>query len=97
MPKGYWVVAIQQVTKPEQLVEYSKLAGPAIAAGGGRIIARGTAQYAYEAGQLARTVVTEFPSLEQALATREGPAYQAALQVLGDAAVRDFRIVEGTE
>ncbi|MBN3727327.1 DUF1330 domain-containing protein [Burkholderia sp. Ac-20379] len=97
MPKAYWVVAIQQVDKPEQLVEYSKLAGPAIAAAGGRILARGTAQHAYEAGQLARTVVTEFPSLEQALAAREGAAYQAALKVLGDAAKRDFRIVEGVE
>ncbi|NIF87821.1 DUF1330 domain-containing protein [Burkholderia sp. Cy-637] len=97
MPKAYWVVAIRNVSKPEQLLEYSKLAGPAIAAGGGRIIARGTAQHAYEAGQLARTVVTEFASLERALATREGEAYQAALKVLGDAAERDFRIVEGTE
>ncbi|WP_459624099.1 DUF1330 domain-containing protein [Burkholderia sp. 3C] len=47
MPKAYWVDSIRQVDKPEQLVEYSKLAGPAIAAGSGRIIARGTAQYAY--------------------------------------------------
>lgn len=97
MAKAYWVVAIRKVFKPEQLVEYSKLAAPAIVAGGGRIIARGTAKYAYEAGVLERTVVTEFPSLEAAQATFESDAYRAAVKVLGDAAERDFRIVEGTE
>jgi uncharacterized protein (DUF1330 family) len=97
MAKAYWVVSIRKILKPEQMVEYSKLAGAAIVAGGGRIIARGTAKYAYEAGLLERTVVTEFASLEQALATFNSEAYQAALKVLGDAAERDFRIVEGTE
>jgi len=41
-------------------------------------------------------VVVEFDSLEKAVAAYDSPGYQAAIAVLGkDAAVRDFRIVEG--
>jgi hypothetical protein len=35
--------------------------------------------------------------LEKAIAAREGAAYRAALEALGDGAVRDVRIVEGLE
>ena len=37
----------------------------------------------------------EFESFERALATYNNAAYQAALKVLGSAAERDLRIVEG--
>jgi len=44
-----------------------------------------------------RVVITEFPSVEQAMAAHDSPAYQAAVKVLGDGAVRDVRIIEGLE
>ncbi|MGX6998295.1 DUF1330 domain-containing protein [Caballeronia sp. KNU42] len=97
MAKGYWVVSYRKVLKPDQLAEYSKLATPAIASGGGRILVRGVAKLAHGAGIAERTVVVEFDSIEQAIATFEGDAYQATLKVLGDAVERDFRIVEGSE
>jgi len=97
MAKGYWVVSYRKVLNPDQLAEYSKLAALAIANGGGRILVRGTAKVAHGAGIAERTVVTEFDSIEQAIATFEGDAYQATLQVLGGAVERDFRIVEGSE
>ena len=53
------------------------------------------APQAREAGMNQRVVVTEFESLENAIATYHGGGYQAALKVLGNAAERDFRIVEG--
>ena len=37
----------------------------------------------------------EFESLAQATATHDSPAYQAALDALGDGAERDIRLVEG--
>jgi len=40
-------------------------------------------------------VVVEFDSVAAAVAAREGAGYQEALRLLGDAVVRDFRIVEG--
>jgi uncharacterized protein (DUF1330 family) len=47
-----------------------------------------------EAGQNNRTVLIEFDSLEAARAAYDSPAYLEALAALGDAAVRDIRIIE---
>ena len=41
MGKAYWVAAYRSVSNPEALAAYAKLAGPAIIASGGRILARG--------------------------------------------------------
>jgi uncharacterized protein (DUF1330 family) len=71
------------------------LAVPPIQAGGGRFLVRGLPTRAFEAGVAQRTVIIEFDSVEQALATYEGPAYQAALRVLEGAVERDVRFVEG--
>jgi uncharacterized protein (DUF1330 family) len=95
MAKGYWVVCYREITDPAKLAAYSKLAVPAIEAGGGRTLARGVAVKAYESGQLERTVVTEFDSVEQAIATHDSPAYQLALKALEGGAVRDMRVVAG--
>ena len=83
------------LTDPDALAAYAKLAGPAIAAAGGRFLARGNAAEAYEAGVAQRVVVIEFDSVEKAMAAHDSQAYQAALKVFGKAAERDLRIVEG--
>jgi uncharacterized protein (DUF1330 family) len=95
MAKVYFVTVYRQVKDPDKLAAYAKLAGPAIEAGGGRFLARGVPSKAYEAGQLARTVIIEFDSLEQVTAMYDGPAYQRALEALGDGAVRDIRVIGG--
>jgi len=96
MAKGYWIAFYRSVSNPAALAEYAKLATPAIQAGGGRFIARGTPYRRYEAGLDQRTVVIEFDSVQAAVATYEGPAYQVALKVLGNAAERDIRMLEGS-
>jgi uncharacterized protein (DUF1330 family) len=95
MAKAYFISCYRKISDPEKLAAYAKLAGPAIAAGGGRFLARGTPSKVYEAGQAERTVIIEFDSVEQAIATHESPAYQAALAALADGAIRDIRIVPG--
>jgi len=95
MAKGYWIAFYREVSSPEKLAAYAKLAGPAIEAGGGRFLARGVAAQAYEAGVKERTVLIEFDSVERAVATHESPAYRAALVALAGGAVRDMRIVAG--
>jgi uncharacterized protein (DUF1330 family) len=95
MAKVFWIAQYRSVSNPEALAAYAKLALPAIQAGGGRFVARGIPLAVKEAGQLERTVVVEFDSLEQALAAYDSPAYKEALAVLGpNSAVRDIRIVE---
>jgi uncharacterized protein (DUF1330 family) len=95
MAKTYWISSYRSVTNPDKLAAYAKLAGPAITAGGGKFIVRGTPAKTYEAGLNQRTVIIEFDSLAQATATHDSPAYQAALDALGDGAERDIRLVEG--
>ena len=95
MAKAYWIAFYRSVRNPEALAEYAKLAGPAIAAGGGRFLARGTPAKTYEAGLTQRTVVIEFDSVQQAVAAHDSAGYQAALKALGNGAERDMRIVEG--
>jgi 2-keto-3-deoxy-L-rhamnonate aldolase RhmA/uncharacterized protein (DUF1330 family) len=94
MAKAYWINTYREISNEEALAEYGKLAGPAIQAGGGRFVARGMPNVVYEAGMKQRTILIEFDSLEQAIATHDGPAYQAALKALGNGAVRDIRIIE---
>jgi len=95
MPKTYWISTYRTVKNTDQLAAYAKLAGPAIAAGGGRFLARGEPAKVYEHGLKQRTVLIEFDSVEQAVALHDSAAYQEALKALGDGAVRDLRIVPG--
>jgi uncharacterized protein (DUF1330 family) len=95
MAKGYWIAVYRSVSNPDALAAYAKLAGPAIAAGGGRFLARGNAAKAYESGLTERVVVIEFDSVERAVAAHDSEGYQAALKVFNKAADRDLRIVEG--
>jgi uncharacterized protein (DUF1330 family) len=95
MSKGYFVCVYREIRDPAKLAAYAKLGGPIAAAAGGRFLIRGVAEKAYEAGAVERTVIIEFESVERAIAWYEGPAYQAALAVLGDGALRDVRIVPG--
>ena len=95
MAKGYWIAFYRAVKNPDALVAYAKLAGPAIEAGGGKFLVRGMPAKVYEAGLEMRTVVIEFPSVQAAVSTHDGPAYQEAVKALHGAVERDMRIVEG--
>jgi uncharacterized protein (DUF1330 family) len=97
MPKGYWVTCYRSISDPQKVAAYAKLAPAATAPFGARYLVRGSAAVAYEAGQKERIVISEFPSLAQAVAAYNSPAYQEALKALGDGAVRDIRIIEGSD
>ncbi len=95
MTKAYWVATYREIKNQDNLTEYAKLAGPAIAACGGRFLARGLPSIAKEAGLLQRVVLIEFDSLEMAKGAYESEGYKKALQALGDdSVVRDIRIIE---
>ena len=93
--KAYWISTYRAVHSTEKLAAYAALAGPALTAAGGRFIARGMPAKVYESGLNQRAVLIEFDSVEQALSAHDSPAYQAALDTLGDGADRDIRIIEG--
>lgn len=97
MGKAYWVSMYRSIRDEKALAAYAKLAGPALEAAGGRILARGLPARFYEGGSNQRTVIIEFDSVAKAVAAHESPAYQQALQALGDSVDRDMRIIEGVE
>jgi uncharacterized protein (DUF1330 family)/biotin carboxyl carrier protein len=66
MPKAYWFSIYRSVSNPAALADYAKLAGPAITAGGGRFLVRGTPSKTYEAGLDQRTVLIEYHPAEPA-------------------------------
>jgi uncharacterized protein (DUF1330 family) len=97
MSKAYWITGYRSIRDTEALAAYAKLAGPALQQAGGRFLARGTPAQVYERGLNQRTVLVEFDSVAQAIAAYDSAAYQKALQVLGNTAERDLRIIEGVE
>lgn len=97
MAKGYWASIYRVISDPEKLAAYNELAGPAVRAGGGRLLSRDGRVDARESGITERAILIEFDSFEKAVAAYESEAYQEALAVLSDGVERDFRIVEGVE
>jgi len=93
--KGYWVVCYKSVSNPAAISEYAKLAATALEALGGRVIVGGKPAKTHEAGVDESVVIVEFENLEKAIAAYESNVYRPALKVFGNAAQRDFRIVEG--
>jgi uncharacterized protein (DUF1330 family) len=71
---AYWVNTVRELKDADKLARYAELATPAIAAHGGRFIARGLPEAAFEEGTLDRTAIIEFPSVEAAVAAYESEA-----------------------
>jgi uncharacterized protein (DUF1330 family) len=97
MRGALWISFYRDITNPVAFARYGALGVPAVIAGGGRFVSRGNAAALYEQGTSSksqRTVVIEFPTSAAAIATYNSAAYREALVALGDAAVRDIRIVD---
>jgi uncharacterized protein (DUF1330 family) len=96
MKKGYWVVAYRTVGDEATMKNYVALAKDAMGPFGARIlVSPGSVVTAFEAGLKQMTVVVEFDSYEIALAAYKSADYKKALDALGTAVERDFRIAEG--
>ncbi len=96
MPTALWIAHVQ-VTDPEAYGKYAVAAGPAIAAHGGKFLARGGRHVQLEGNDRPRNVVARFPSLEQAVACYHSAEYQAALAHAKGASIRDLVVVEEAE
>jgi uncharacterized protein (DUF1330 family) len=94
---AYWLSTYSEIRDEAKLAAYAELAGPALEAAGGTYLARGVPEVVYEEGALTRTVLIRFDSVDAARAAHDSPEYQAALDALGDGAVRDIRLVPGLD
>ena len=97
MPKAYWITVYRAVNDPAKLAAYAKLASPATQAFGARYLCRGNAQ---AASSMAKRNASSSPNSRRCnrrSPARDSPAYQEAVRVLGDGAVRDVRMIEALE
>ena len=94
---AYWITVYKEILDTARVAAYAELAGPALRSAGGTYIVRGLPEQTYESGEMTRTVVIEFESVEAARAAHDSPAYRDALAALDGGAVRDMRIVPGVE
>jgi uncharacterized protein (DUF1330 family) len=94
---AYWISIYKEITDEAKVAAYADLAGPALREAGGTYVARGLPEETYESGEMTRTVVIAFESVEAARAAHATSAYQEALAALDGGAVRDMRIVPGVE
>lgn len=92
---AYWINTFTEIRDHERLERYAAIAGPAMVAAGGRFLARGNPAFVFEDATPLRTTLIEFPSVEAARDAYEAPQYREALTVLGDAATREIRIIDG--
>src|SRR5260221_7272561 len=91
-----YVIAMVEVTDPKAYEGYRALAGPSIAAHGGRFVVRGGAATALEgAAPPGRLVVIEFASVEAAKHWYDSPDYLKARQARANAAKAQLILVEG--
>ncbi len=97
MAKGYMVVHLE-VTDPEGFEKYRDKVPATIAQYGGKYLIRGGEMETMEGAPLpARTVVLEFPSVEQAKTWYHSPEYQAIIGLRLDASNGHAQIVEGLD
>ena len=92
---AYWITVYKEILDDAKVAAYAELAGPALRSAGGTFVARGLPEQTYESGEMTRTVVIQFDSVEAARAAHDSPAYRHALAALDGGAVRDMRIVPG--
>ncbi len=95
MAKGYMVVHLD-VTDPQQFEAYREKVPATIAQYGGTYLVRGGAMKTMEGGELPpRTVILEFPSVEQAKTWYNSPEYQEIIGLRLGASTGHAQIVEG--
>ncbi len=93
---AYLIVRVD-VTDPAQYEEYKKLSPGAIAAYGGRFLARGGPTETLEGEpETRRVVVVEFPDAEAARRFDASPEYAEARRAREGAADMQMVLVEGT-
>jgi len=91
-----YVVIQAEVTDPDKFKQYQELAGPSLAAFGGKVLSGGSDLERME-GQWQRPtfVLLEFESVDKAKAWYASPEYQKAIAARTGAAVFDMIAVAG--
>lgn len=96
MPKGYWIVRMDN-SDPERYKLYASANAAAFRKYGAKFLARGGKTESVEGNARSRNVVIEFPSFQTALDCYRSPEYQEALAIRKDISNGEIVVVEGYE
>jgi uncharacterized protein (DUF1330 family) len=97
MPKGYAIARVR-ISDEERYADYRAGTLDSLEPYEGRFIVRGGATEVVEGSwDVDRTVVIEFPSIEQARAWYRGEDYQQLASIRREASTADFVLVEGVD
>jgi len=94
--KGYWIAIYKDLKNPENIKKYAEKASPAIQKYKGKILSRGGRVETIEGLPSPRTVLIEFPSMQDALQCYHSDEYQEAMKIGKGEFNRHIQIVEGT-
>ena len=94
--KGYWIAVYKDLKNPENIKKYAEKASPAIKKFKGKILSRGGRVETIEGLPSPRTVLIEFPSMQDALKCYHSNEYQEAMKIGKGEFNRHIQIVEGT-
>ena len=94
--KGYWIAVYKDLKNPENIKKYAEKASPAIKRYKGKILSRGGKIETIEGSPSPRTVLIEFPSMQDALRCYHSGEYQEAMKIGKGEFNRHIQIVEGT-
>ena len=93
--KGYWIAIYKDLKNPENIKKYAEKASPAIQKYKGKILSRGGRVETIEGLPSPRTVLIEFPSMQDALWCYQSDEYQEAMKIGKGEFNRHIQIVEG--
>jgi uncharacterized protein (DUF1330 family) len=93
--KAYWIAVYKDIKNPENIKKYGEKATPAIKKHNGTILARGGKVETIEGNPSPRTVLIEFPSMEDAIRCYHSAEYQEAMKIGKGEFNRHIQIVEG--
>ena len=97
MPNGYAIVRVN-ISDEDRYADYRSGTVASLEPYDGRFIVRGGATECVEGSWEAdRTVVIEFPSIDQARAWYHGDGYQQLAAIRREASSADFVLVEGVD
>ena len=96
MPKGYWVVRMDN-SDPERYKVYVAANAAAFKKYGAKFLTRGGKTEAVEGKARERNVVIEFPSFQAALDCWNSPEYRKALAIRAPITTADIVVIEGYE
>ena len=93
--KGYWIAIYKDLKNSENIKKNAEKATPAIKKYNGKILARGGKVETIEGTPSPRTVLIEFPSLQEAVNCYQSDEYQTAMKIGKGEFNRHIQIVEG--